>query len=1248
MASLLNFGSQSTTPFQQQLQRVNSPPVTPHTGPALNLTHNPVTNFIGGHIVKPIAQVGQEFAQAPGNFANSVLHPSTILAKNPAPLMIKNPQGRMVVNPDVSRAVLGVTNGIGEAGIGDRAPSPPLSSTQPLKINSTPEALTLGTGQGSDLKANKFIGTIKKSNEVSAPVKEQVQSMYKAGTNAQKIATSQAKVSGGLSKATELVNGSLSKQLGSISPQEVSDAIAVAKAHDSAGNTQTATDIYNKVAKHLTSAGQTVQAGALLASRTPEGLRNAALDDLKKGGANITPDLTSQVGRAYQAIKSAAPGSNEHAFAIQDLQKIINDNVKQSKLDQGFTLWRTGLLTGPLTASKVGISHLVMNAAEKMKDIPAVALDKSISLFTGVRSTALTGRGTLSGASEGLAAAKTLLGSGHDTPGTSAWGGTYDELGRPRVSFGTSKLGKVANFYTQKVGGMHAAIPKPFYSSAYANDLYKQADAAASTKGLAGDAKDQFIQKSVASPSSTADAQAHHAAQHATFQQPTFLGKLAAAFQKVPGGRVLTPFAHIASAILTDVKDYSPVGAMQSVYQAAKNSKSGWTPQIQKQLVEGVGRGVTGTGVVALGAELFKQGKITTEYPTDKKEQALWKAEGKQPNSILVNGNWRQTPALGPFGSLLAAGALYQSSKGINVKGKSNVTAALMGALSNVSSQSFLSGLTQGGAAIQNPTENLNSFAKLEAGSLVPVGVGQVAAANDKNVRTVNTSLDAIKSKIPGIRESLPASQDVFGRPVLNSDRGITGLLDPSRPTNAVNDPAVNELQRLVNTTGTSGVPVPSAPTKLSGIGPNGGKLSIPLTKAQQNSFTTVAGPQIKNALGQTINSPGYTQLSDDSKNSALTTTKNTVENNIKAQVFNSLSKGSGINSNIKASAPSNAIDKAQIAADKASFATSGENIQIKDGVVFQKNTAGNVTTTPKASYDYSVGTTALASQKKVGDVTGYLGTAQSQLANISSQLKDPNTTPATAKKLASDAASLQSDIAKYSQYGGFTKPTGAATYQNIGSLTGANSNYVSAITQAAPKYNVDINAALAVAAVEGLGGGVGDNGTSFGPFQLHVGGALPAGKTQAWAESPAGIDYALQKIGSVAGGKTGQAAIQAIVNSFERPANPSAEIANALSIYNGGKATLTANSPRTTSITASTSGSSSSTKLPKIPNFKVASSKIKAPKVGKISVRGSRSYKAPKLAKSSGGISKLAVRSSKAKTPKLPVTSIPKIPKVA
>lgn len=108
-------------------------------------------------------------------------------------------------------------------------------------------------------------------------------------------------------------------------------------------------------------------------------------------------------------------------------------------------------------------------------------------------------------------------------------------------------------------------------------------------------------------------------------------------------------------------------------------------------------------------------------------------------------------------------------------------------------------------------------------------------------------------------------------------------------------------------------------------------------------------------------------------------------------------------------------------------------------------------------------------------------------------------------------------------------------------------------------RRGLDPNAVLAVATVEGgFSGAIGDSGSSYGPFQLHVGGALPAGKTNAWARSEAGINYALNRIASVAKGLTGRNAINAIVTKFERPAAPQAEVTRAYDVYRSSPKTTT------------------------------------------------------------------------------------------
>lgn len=121
--------------------------------------------------------------------------------------------------------------------------------------------------------------------------------------------------------------------------------------------------------------------------------------------------------------------------------------------------------------------------------------------------------------------------------------------------------------------------------------------------------------------------------------------------------------------------------------------------------------------------------------------------------------------------------------------------------------------------------------------------------------------------------------------------------------------------------------------------------------------------------------------------------------------------------------------------------------------------------------------------------------------------------------------------------------------------MASVNPQLMGLIRQYSQRFNLDPRAVAAVSIMEGGGrfGAVGDHGTSFGPWQLHVGGALPAGKGAAWANSPAGVRYAMQRMAaSGAAGKHGRGAISAIVSNFERPADPTSEIAGALARYGG------------------------------------------------------------------------------------------------
>lgn len=123
--------------------------------------------------------------------------------------------------------------------------------------------------------------------------------------------------------------------------------------------------------------------------------------------------------------------------------------------------------------------------------------------------------------------------------------------------------------------------------------------------------------------------------------------------------------------------------------------------------------------------------------------------------------------------------------------------------------------------------------------------------------------------------------------------------------------------------------------------------------------------------------------------------------------------------------------------------------------------------------------------------------------------------------------------------------------------------------------------AELAVAQMEGWSGKIGDQGTSYGPFMLHKGGAYPRSAPQdpqaanRWAWSKPGLRYASSEIRRAVPNidqLPPAMQVEQIVRRFERPANPNAEVAGALQKL-GGVTSTSGRGPRPASSGSSGGG---------------------------------------------------------------------------
>jgi hypothetical protein len=168
--------------------------------------------------------------------------------------------------------------------------------------------------------------------------------------------------------------------------------------------------------------------------------------------------------------------------------------------------------------------------------------------------------------------------------------------------------------------------------------------------------------------------------------------------------------------------DFSPAGApMRAVRQAANMKWGNQTEFNWRDMNHAIGESAVGTGIVGLAYAMSQKDLISGAYPTgDQKEAKRWEAEGIQPNSAKINGQWISMNYLGPLGSLLQQGKrLQESDRDGNGKVQGLATSQL-GMGRDALNQSYLQGISSAIDASKDPQRNLPTYAKNLAGTVVP------------------------------------------------------------------------------------------------------------------------------------------------------------------------------------------------------------------------------------------------------------------------------------------------------------------------------------------------------------------------------------------------------------------------------------------------------------------------------------------------------------------------------------------------
>lgn len=640
------------------------------------------------------------------------------------------------------------------------------------------------------------------------------------------------------------LNSLLSKAMNSEKISDVDIAVGerLIEYYSKTGNKENLQDAIHATAMAGTQAGRATQALALLNHATPQGQVtwlqrsidkvNNELQQKYRNKKNIPQfELTSEMTDKVLNTKS----EKEMYKVLDDVYEELGKQVPKTHLEQ-IDEWRYfSMLANIKTHGRNLIGNLAMNKIQKAKNKVAGAIEGTVAKFNPE----MERTHTLKRASKETRAfakqdvknmdVQTQLGMNENKYNPQS------RLQNARITFKNKALnntvGKLFDLNSNLLEVEDNIGLKSMYVSALSEYITaNNIDVNNITDAELGKARKHAIKE----------------AQEATFHQAS---ALATALNQMGRKNAITKFA-LDSAVpfkktpinvaKTGVQ-YSPAGLIKSaIFDTVKLRKGNISVN---QYIDNISKGLTGTGITYMGYVLAEAGLLKASGSDDDKKEQYEEEQGKQSYSIEINGKTYSLDWLSPAGVPLFIGAeinqqFNQSKKEKNSKSNDeneilnqalkkagDIENSIANALNPVSEMSMVSGLHNLLSSFnkENATgELVVSLGKSYINQFVPTALGQVARTGDEYERTtkstktgsvekaIDQTINQIKSKIPGLRQTLPVKTDIWGQDVKQPTnlplRAFRNFINPSTVKDVSTDKVDKELNELYSKTGESSI----------------------------------------------------------------------------------------------------------------------------------------------------------------------------------------------------------------------------------------------------------------------------------------------------------------------------------------------------------------------------------------------------------------------------------------------------------
>ena len=591
------------------------------------------------------------------------------------------------------------------------------------------------------------------------------------------------------------------------------------------GDTKTATDLIMDISILGTELGQKVQALSIIKRLTPEGQLKMLTKAVERGktkgdkaykGVEITEEDAKIITDVYK--EDGSFDQKELTEAVETVKQRIADRMKIGAMDY-VNEWRyLSMLGNPKTHIRNIVSNIAMSGTRAVKN----AVARTIEGIAPIKERTKTWK-------QATDFVKDYAKQATMEEYSAAKDGKYSD------DMSLKSKRKVLKGVVGKAADINSALlsweDKVFSQSAYRSSLQEYLTA----NGIKTEADLQSNPQLVAK----AKAYAMQQAKEATFQQDSYIAsKISEIERKNPLFNIAIgstlPFKKTPINIAKTAAAYSPLGFARNIYDAVQVAKG---EMDASTAVDHLAQTLTGSSLALIGYFLAQAGILNGAGDDDKEGNYDYQL-GKQSYSLNFNGDTYSLSWLSPVAMPLFVGAnAYEQL----VEGKEwngdVVVETLAQTLDPMSEMSFLSSLdsvlSSYDSGIQKFVGIFETAAQSYVGQFIPTLSSQVAAATDDTKRSTKASADSgfkfgdslmnqIKYKIPGLRQTLEPTTDVWGNEVKQTEddgiRMIESFFAPWSKRNGIGTTVDEEIKELYSQTGDTGL-IPTIPNSYLNYG---------------------------------------------------------------------------------------------------------------------------------------------------------------------------------------------------------------------------------------------------------------------------------------------------------------------------------------------------------------------------------------------------------------------------------------------